>query len=557
MAHEMSRTIESDGFYYNVSGITGDLLEGPFNTLDQAVESAKARSARADSMPTTNKDIFESYSHPASSPGALAGYRQAALQVKSPEEQLASVIDLLETLDKPAQLFRRYTLGVQEGSFVPGAVRIARELEDRNAGLPSFLEPLFGRTGEGEKPLEFSPPSRTGASILGSAAAMPLEAATDPLTYGGLFLGAFGRGKQAVSATGSAASSAAETTPGTLSSGMTRREFLRTSGKVGAGVAAGGAILGGAAKAGAISSGKGAVKNTLRGIPRIKQWVTSVALPLSERSASDYSRLTGRSIEAMRSSFGPHTARQMAGVARLDALAEKFKTSRSFIDRALHTIPSGTHSPEERLITQIRAADLEMSDAANTYFASKRVRNLAESLVRGAPDEQVAAARFIRHNHADSFAGDEEVLSNLSDLIIGGLDHPNPDVRKEMFETLGDYITGWGTSTKSNKLGELISEFKTYFGKHKLDKGVQGYYEEAFLPSARRIYELNYQRYMQDVYTGNSANAAVSKKLLDDYEALLGKDDPFIKIVKEEGLVGMSGHPFAMSPGVEKFKSGQ
>lgn len=43
--HEQSQTIERDGRYFNVSGVTGATLEGPFDALDTAVQSARKRSA--------------------------------------------------------------------------------------------------------------------------------------------------------------------------------------------------------------------------------------------------------------------------------------------------------------------------------------------------------------------------------------------------------------------------------------------------------------------------------------------------------------------------------
>jgi len=50
--HEQSETIERDGRYWNVSGVTGETLEGPFPDLDTAVQSAKARSASFDGDPS-------------------------------------------------------------------------------------------------------------------------------------------------------------------------------------------------------------------------------------------------------------------------------------------------------------------------------------------------------------------------------------------------------------------------------------------------------------------------------------------------------------------------
>src|SRR5262245_57152684 len=46
--HEQSQTVERDGRYYNISGVTGADLEGPFPTLETAVASAKRRSAMAE-----------------------------------------------------------------------------------------------------------------------------------------------------------------------------------------------------------------------------------------------------------------------------------------------------------------------------------------------------------------------------------------------------------------------------------------------------------------------------------------------------------------------------
>lgn len=51
--HEQSVTIERGGKFYNLSGVDGRLLEGPFDTLAAAVKSAKQRSASFDEQGKT------------------------------------------------------------------------------------------------------------------------------------------------------------------------------------------------------------------------------------------------------------------------------------------------------------------------------------------------------------------------------------------------------------------------------------------------------------------------------------------------------------------------
>ena len=57
MSHERSRTYERDGRYYNVSGVTGEDLAGPFDTEELAVTDAKAASSRGgyNPMPDFNE----------------------------------------------------------------------------------------------------------------------------------------------------------------------------------------------------------------------------------------------------------------------------------------------------------------------------------------------------------------------------------------------------------------------------------------------------------------------------------------------------------------------
>lgn len=44
MAHEQSRTVGYDDGYYNISGRTGEVLQGPYKSVAEAVIAAKQRS---------------------------------------------------------------------------------------------------------------------------------------------------------------------------------------------------------------------------------------------------------------------------------------------------------------------------------------------------------------------------------------------------------------------------------------------------------------------------------------------------------------------------------